>query len=291
MNAEATPPASYPRQGGAPVYGLPLKSEGPADFFPPVCLKSHWDPTAILSRTLPEQYVAQPLDFRPWTKVCMQYTTAGDTESAEAVHVGGAAVLPSGGQFYPPSRYMAAIDQESQLRRLDRPLGTCEGNQWEPHVNSDMYDPSALVPRTATWGNSDRVQELAYPRALLRSGPYDCREQLDQMNVGMSSDYLFNNATKQDKYKLMKKPVKPAAPDAPLQGVSPSSLRPELALNVQKPEWQQTGYVNPTKSNEAAAAGARADLVANAKTPEQQAREKAQQQQRQAAVGTMPFIQ
>ena len=276
MNGEPTLPASYPREGGSPAYALPLQHEGPADFFPPVCLQSHWDPTAILRRTVPEQYVAQPMDFRPWTRICMQYTTAGEAEPAPAVK--DSVVLPSGGQFYPPSRYAGAIDRESQLRRLDRPLGTCEGNQWEPHADGDMFDPKALVPgRAAGSGGapmSPMVQELAYPQALLRSGPYECRAEMDEVNVAMSSDFMFNNATKQDKYKLLNKggtrpvePVKPiqAAPAAALQ-----SMRPDLTFQAGQPEWQKPGYKNEARSYEAGAAAKRADLVASAATPEQQ---------------------
>jgi hypothetical protein len=37
------------------------------------------------------------------------------------------------------------------------------------------------------------------PKALLRSAPYDCREQADRVSLNYS-DRLFNNATKQDRY-------------------------------------------------------------------------------------------
>jgi hypothetical protein len=269
MNADASPPLSYPREKGSPVYGLPVEPEGPSNFYPAVCLKSHWDPTMILSRTLPEQYVAQPLDFRPWTRVCMEYTTAGPAEAAPAV--GPSVVMPQGGQFYPPGRYAAAIDSESQLRRLDRPLGTCEGNQWEPTATSDMYVDKALVPRKAgNWGMSARVQELAYPKALLRNGPYECRAQADAMNVQLASDYIFNNATKQDRYKLMKKPTKPAAPAAPLQA-APEKMRPDLTFNAGRPAWQGPDKDKyDVRTYEKTAAVARADLVANATTPAEQ---------------------
>jgi hypothetical protein len=41
------------------------------DLFPPVCLRTHWDPTRINRWTLPEIQVATPLDPRPYTKVCL----------------------------------------------------------------------------------------------------------------------------------------------------------------------------------------------------------------------------
>lgn len=206
-----------PRLQTSPVATLPLGSQGPADFFPPVCLQSHWDPTQILKRTLPDRYVPQALDFRPWTRVCMSYTTAGAAEPAPTVSE--SVVLPTGGQFYPASRYAGAVDAESQLRRLDRPLGTCEAKQWEPNQQGDMFNSRILVPLTRTVADPTQIEELAYPRALLRSGPYECREKQDRINVALASDYLFNNATKQDRYKLMGKPAKPAPPAEYLRGV------------------------------------------------------------------------
>ena len=222
---------TIPRDKGSPVLELPLEREGPADFFPAVCLQSHWDPTMILKRTLPEGYVPQSTDPRPWTRICMEYTTAGEQDAAPAIDPN--IVMPSGGQFYPASRYAAAINDESKLRVLDRPLGTCELDQWEPSPSSDMYDARVLVPKRQTTGSS-RIQELAYPKALLRSGPYDCRAQNDAYNVMTSSDHMFNNATKQDRYKSMNKPTKASPAVAPLKA-APEKLRPDLLLNAGPP--------------------------------------------------------
>jgi len=237
---EAVPPKSYPREKGSPVYGLPLESEGPTDFFPSVCLKYHWDPTSILRWTLPEGYVAQQLDPRPWTRICMEYTTAGEEQAPQ--HTDPNIVMPPGGKFYPPDRYTAAIDDESKLRVLDRPLGTCEGNQWEPNIEGDMYNSRPLVPKGQSASDPSKIQELAYPRALLRSGPgpYECREENDKYNVSVSSDYLFNNATKQDRYKQMNKPTKPGPPEGSLKA-SPERMRPDLTFNA-----ASTATSNPT---------------------------------------------
>jgi hypothetical protein len=207
-NTVPVPPANFPRQSGAPVMSLPIENEGPTPFYPPVCLKSHWDATAILKHSLPDRHVEQSLDFRPWTRICMEYTTAGPAEPGPSI--APSTVLPSGGQFYPASRYAAAIDQESALRRLDRPLGTCDDDQFEPNPNGDMYKSRILVPK-GTVRSSAMVDEMSMPRALLRSGPYPCREQADEVNLGLSQ-LLFNNATKQDKYKLMATPEVYGAP-------------------------------------------------------------------------------
>lgn len=205
---DAVPAMNFPREGGSPVYSMPIQSEGPDPFYPPMCIKTHWNPTAILRWTLPEQYMAMPLDPRPWTKVCLNYTTAGPQE--EAPPVPATAVLPSGGQFYPPGRYQAAIDAESALRRLDRPLGTCEGNQYFPNQKGDMFNSRLLVPDRAPPSNPGQIQEVAFPKVLLRNGPYPCRAEMDDMNLRLSSEFMFNNATKQDRYRLMKKDARPA---------------------------------------------------------------------------------
>lgn len=287
MNTEPVLPDSYPREMGTPVYSLPLEREGPADFFPAVCLKSHWDPTQILKRTLPEQYVAQPLDPRPWTKICMEYTTAGGQEPAPEVSAG--AVLPQGGQFYPPGRYSAAIDAESKLRRMDRPLGTCEADQWEPTLGSDMYSSQKLIPdRKMMFGNTSRVEELAYPKALLRSGPYECRALNDQFNVSQSSEFTFNNATKQDRYKLMKKPHKPAAPNKALQAAA-ERARPDLVFSAsQRPEWQGPDGKLESRSYEKDAAVRRADLVAGTTAAAKEAESQARDREKAAREGGTP---
>ena len=257
----AVPPRSFPRERGTPVLELPLEMEGPSDFFPSVCLQTHWDPTAILKRTLPEGYVAQQMDPRPWTRVCMEYTTAGEQEPTPTTNAG--IVMPNGGKFYPVDRYMAAIDDESKLRVLDRRLGTCEGDEWNPSLQSDMYNSRILIPENVAPSDPSKIQELAYPKALLRSGPYDCREMNDRFATSISSDYMFNNATKQDRYKQMKKESKPSAPTNPLKA-APELMRPDLTWNAGSPD-----PANPFRSYEISARNQQQELIANARTPEQ----------------------
>lgn len=195
---EYSGPLNYPRENGSPVSQVPIKSQGPSPFYPSMCLTSHWDPTAILRRTLPTEYVAQTLDPRPWAKICLTYTTTGEDLPPAPVKPG--TVLPMGGEFYPISRYMDAIDSESALRRLDRPLGTCEGDQYVPNEKGDMFNSRALVPNRLTV-NPSAIEEVAHPKVLLNSGPYDCRYEADTTNISLSQR-MFNNATKQDRYKL-----------------------------------------------------------------------------------------
>jgi hypothetical protein len=137
------------------------------------------------------------MDPRPWTKICLEYTTAGDNEPAPAIDA--ATVLPSGGQFYPPTRYQHTINDESKLRRLDRRLGICEQDQYVPNEGGDMFNARILVPNRKQPSDSRFISELAYPQALIRSGPYPCREEADKINLSRSP-HLFNNATKQERY-------------------------------------------------------------------------------------------
>lgn len=195
---DAIPPRNFPRVKGTPVQTLPINSvnDNPSSFYPPVCLQTHWDPTMILRHSLPTTSVPLPMDPRPWTRICMEYTTAGANEAAPDVSPDVA--LPSGGKFYPPSRYLAAIDNESRLRRLDRALGTPEIEQYVPSSKSDMFTNHTLLPQRTT--DSRFMSELSVPQATLRAGPYPCREEADTINMERSTR-LFNNATKQDRYK------------------------------------------------------------------------------------------
>jgi len=174
------------------------------DLVPPVCLRTHWDPERIIQRTLPTQLVATPLDPRPLTKVCLQYVTSQAFE--DAPRPPDDLVYPSGGDIYPPTRYREAIDHESELRRLDRPLGTCERDQYIPPRSGDMYRPNATVPDRGPL-DSRFISELCYPSALLRTKPYDCIED-DLLKAAARSPLLFNNSTKQDRYSAMDKTKK-----------------------------------------------------------------------------------
>ncbi len=213
MNPRQLPPWSGPKF--VPVQASLGPVEKPSQFpfedatsenpnlFPPVCIRSHWDPGMILRRTLPQQQVATPLDPRPWTKVCLRYTTSQDFE--DAPRPSDNVVFPSGGSVYPPTRYREAIDHESELRRLDRPLGTCERDQYIPPTTGDMYVPNATVPERRQ-PNSRFVQELAFPMAAMRDDkPYDCVFDAQMSAFARSSSLPFNNATKQQRYAVTRK--------------------------------------------------------------------------------------
>lgn len=179
------------------VSSFPFESvEG--DLFPPVCLKSHWDPTQMLRHIIPQRKVALPEDFRPYVKVCKKYVTSAPAIPAPMPPPD--MVFPTGGEFYPPGRYSAAIDNESILRTLNQPLDKwCPTHKYIPPLTSDMFVAGKLVPDRRTAPSDAFVQELAMPQALLRAEPYTCRSQNDAVYFDRSPR-LFNNPTKQDRY-------------------------------------------------------------------------------------------
>jgi hypothetical protein len=195
--SEPMNPMGTPYEKGSPTESYPIQGSSTQPFFPPVCLKSHWDPTKIYSRSVPTTQVHLPLDFRPYTKVCLEYRTSAVGQNAPVTS--DDVVFPQGGNVYPPDRYLRAIDKESTLRRMDRPLGGCDANEYQPPENGNMFVDGMMVPRSQH-APSRFVDEISMPQALLRAGTYHCRAEADEKNWSRSTR-LFNNATKQDRYK------------------------------------------------------------------------------------------
>ena len=167
------------------------------NLFPPVCLKSHWDPTKMLRHILPQEKVTLVQDFRPYVKVCKKYVTSGP--AMEAPLPPDHMVFPMGGEFYPPGRYSQAIDEESALRTLDKPLDKwCPSTRYIPAINSNMYVANTTLPDRKPIHNAF-VAELSMPQAILRSDVYTCRSANDTAYF-QRSGRLFNNPTKQDRY-------------------------------------------------------------------------------------------
>ena len=221
-------PLGTPKEKGSPVESYPINSSTTTPFFPPVCHSTHWDPTRIYARTVPIQLVSLPVAFRPYTRVCLEYRTSAPEEVAPIVP--DSLVFPNGGDTYSPSRYINSIDKESLLRRLDRPLGTCDPLQYTPPFKGDMYVDRMLVPKS-TPTSSRFIDELSMPQVLLRTGPYSCREAADKINWERSPR-LFNNTTKQDKY------TAPASVEPPRQNVWNSSLRCQVKNMASAPTIQ-----------------------------------------------------
>ena len=189
----------YPTEGS-----FPLQNQGPANFFPPVCNQFHFDPTQIIRHTLPQENysIPLPLDPRPWTKVCLEYVNSTTNEPAPKINPNIA--FPAGGFFQDPNRYLASVDSESSLRRLDQPLRKCDAGQFEPDTNGDMFNSRILVTREKN-KNFGVIPELSIPKATITAGPYKCREEADTINMAVSNKPFFNT-TKQDRYYIKSAP-------------------------------------------------------------------------------------
>jgi len=155
----------------------------------------------MLRHIIPQQKVGLPEDFRPWVKVCKNYVTSGPTIAAPMPPKN--MVFPPGGEFYPPGRYAANIDQESVLRTLDHPLDKwCPSTKYIPRQDSNMFVPGSTVPDRKPMSDAF-VSELAMPQALLRTDTYTCRSENDTKYFERSPRF-FNNPTKQDRYGAQK---------------------------------------------------------------------------------------
>jgi hypothetical protein len=169
------------------------------------CAPRHWDPTMVYRYTVHEQYGPQslPIDPRPWTKVCLEYVTSSPHEYAPSPPKDMVFTGASG--FNPPTRYLAAIDHESQLRRLDQPLnndllsqGNCKSPMYKLPLSSDTFQQYVLLPPQST-PKSAMVRELADPAVLERNGQYKCSEEA--MICGLKgAPKFFLNPTKQNRY-------------------------------------------------------------------------------------------
>jgi hypothetical protein len=62
--------------------------------------------------------------------------------------------------------------------------------------------PASTVPDRLP-PNHRFIEELSFPMACMRSGDYDCRAQVHEESWQRSNGFLFNNPTKQDKYKVL----------------------------------------------------------------------------------------
>ncbi len=207
----------FPKEEAFPFGGSKTKP-----FYPPVCLREHWDRGAVIRHVLPSQLVPLPMDFRPYTKVCRQYRTSAPPIPAPAPPAD--MVFPPGGEFYPPTRYSEHIDDESVLERLDQPLRKwCDLGQYLPNLNGDMYSTAPMAPERSRPSSSAMVQELAMPQVCLTAGEYECRSQADKLNW-QRSPRLFNNPTKQDRYPP--EPRKGAVPIYPPKADQTSPTRP-----------------------------------------------------------------
>lgn len=161
------------------------------------CLKS--DPTLIARyHTFPDAMLPRGLPFDPAapSKVCLDYRTAWPMGSADAAAMVDAEAQHPQFAFRggaPGTVYQ--IDVESQLRRLDQPLGRCQAVIAE---DAPLYRNTVAPPRPV--GVPPEVQNAANPIAAIvrpEPGADACRAAADSVASAMSGRWV-NNPTRYD---------------------------------------------------------------------------------------------
>jgi len=180
-----------------------------AEAFPPVCLRSHWDPTVMTQYILPSMPLEKRLsmDPRPSTKICTTYytTSMGDAPlpnpraenplDIPAALRGGShrptpppvAVYPPGGAAglgFPYKAYNP--DQESDLLRVNRGLTKCAESRYIP----TNYPPANHAV--------EGVSQAFVSRALEVTNGAGCRAADDEAAWNRSSR-MFMNPTRYDR--------------------------------------------------------------------------------------------
>lgn len=168
--------------------------------FPPVCVKSHWDPTLVSYHVLPgsSKQHSYAMDPRPSMRICTSYynTSPGDApleqrddesilglETAKYV----SDVIPFGGaagRGFAYDGYANNIQVEADLLRLKESLTKC---------SEKRYVPNALPAHTnvlpgANVSNSSSLSPFV-TEVKTQAG---CRQQDDEAAWARSSRLFFN---------------------------------------------------------------------------------------------------
>jgi hypothetical protein len=184
--------------------------------FPPICLTTHWDPTALTNHVLPQPAQRNlALDPRPSTKICTAYydISAGDGNVKQKIgekplpipaallginapsqpkHTpGDYAAFPPGGAAslsFPYSVYKTHVNAESDLQRLDEPLTKCAERRYIPRGGLPAPDMSTNTLPNANLGNSTTLS----PSLTVVNAQAMCRNEDDQANWERSARLFFN---------------------------------------------------------------------------------------------------
>jgi len=198
--------------------------EGPrtlAEAYPPICLRTHWDPSMLVRHVLPEQLFpyTQQLDPRWATKVCTAYyeespgdgALATDTPENSRIPVPpallmserrpiltplGAPYLPPGGtasRSFPYKAYQQHVNAESDVLRLDEPLTKCASERYLPS-KQDI----AMTMDARTVPGSPASMYPAMTKTMQITKIAGCREEDDREAWNRSARPFFN-PTKYDR--------------------------------------------------------------------------------------------
>ena len=169
------------------------------------CLKE--DPTRIARlHTFSDAWIPEgvPLDPAASSKICLDYRTAwpleyrsdGEQETmvlTEMSHPQFAFRATVGG----PAT-VRQVDVESQLRRLDQPLGRCQATLAD---DAPLYRNTVAPPVPPPGAVPAGVQNATNPIAVILQGPEVCRPEADAVAVALSGR-RFNNPTRQDTMRM-----------------------------------------------------------------------------------------
>ena len=193
--------------------------------FPPVCITTHWDPTALATHVLPNKAQHDlALDPRPSAKICTEYydESAGDASlqpteynppeipaalrginapSQPQHKPGDYARFPPGGAAgygFPYQGYETQVNSESDLQRLNEPLTRCAEKRYIPRGGLPAPEVSMNILPNAYLGNSSTLS----PLLTEVKGQAGCRNQDDQAAWDRSAR-LFFNPTRYDRTNMV----------------------------------------------------------------------------------------
>jgi hypothetical protein len=191
--------------------------------FPPICLRSHWDSTAVAQMVLPGAAQRDlAMDPRPASMICRQYytTSAGDGPAPSAAHetlpvpgslLGGPArpdahvaqvPFPPGGaagRGFPYANFLP--NAESDILRLREHLTKCAEKRYIPR--GGIPEPTMGVRDIPGADMSNNI------RANIVSTSTNCRAEDDQEAWNRSSR-LFFNPTRYDRTTMIPAGLKQA---------------------------------------------------------------------------------
>lgn len=182
-----------------------------AEAFPPICLRSHWDPTAVTNYILPPSSlkVNLALDPRQSVRICTSYynTSAGDAPVTSnqtmqpqpipsALRGFGGEVIPhviqqppyfpvggAAGLGFPYKGFQPAI--ESDLLRVSEQLTLCAERRYLPPNGI----PAESIGSNKVPGSDDSLLSSNVLQVKNRAG---CREADDKIATERSNRLFFN---------------------------------------------------------------------------------------------------
>jgi hypothetical protein len=166
------------------------------------------NPTAIAQRhTFSDAPIPRGVPFDPAApaKVCLEYRTAWP---AARTSEGASEAMVETERHHPQFAFsagfgpvtVAQVDAESQLRRLDQPLGRCQA---VIAADAPLYRNTVAPPVPAAGVVPEYVQNATNPiAAIVRGeGAERCRQSADQVATAMSGRWV-NNPTRQDTMRM-----------------------------------------------------------------------------------------